>query len=182
MPIYTKKGDKGTTSIFKKEKGKAVRVSKADLLIETIGSVDEANSYLGILRSILIKGVMGIDLKKEIEYLQKDLFTIGSMLAGSKLQISDGRVGEFEDNIDKMDQILPKLTNFILPGGSEISAGLMFSRTLVRRAERRVVALTKIRRVNPTILIYLNRLSDYLFVLARWVNFKNNYKEMKWSN
>jgi cob(I)alamin adenosyltransferase len=180
MPIYTKKGDKGETSIFRRKMGKSVRVSKADLLIEAIGSIDEANSYLGIIASISNKVTSTKILKAKIEEIQKDLFTIGSMLAGAKLKIVSGRVEGLEKEIDEMDSKLPKLNNFILPGGSEVSAHLMFTRVVVRRAERRVVALAKKMTINHQLLKYLNRLSDYLFVLARWVNLQSKVKETKW--
>jgi len=180
MPIYTKKGDRGETSIFRKKEGQSIRVSKADLLIEAIGSIDESNSYLGIIAAKANKVPSTKILKGKIEKIQRDLFTIGSILAGAKLGLTGARVEELEQEIDEMDDKLPKLNNFILPGGSEVSAHLMFMRVIVRRAERRVVALAKKMTINHQLLKYLNRLSDYLFVLARWVNFQSKVKETKW--
>lgn len=180
MPIYTKKGDKGETSIFQKKNGRSIRLSKADLLIEAIGGVDEANSYLGIIASVTNKTPSTRTVKMKIEEIQRDLFTIGSILAGANLNLTLGRVEGFEREIDEMDKKLPKLNNFILPGGSETSAHIMFARVLVRRTERRVVALAKRMPIKQELMKYLNRLSDYLFVLARWVNLQNEVKETKW--
>ena len=189
MSIYTKKGDDGKTSIFKKKEGKTVRVSKASLLVEVIGSVDEVNSYLGIITSKLktqkLKLKNSIQNSK-IEEIQRNLFEIGSVLAGADILLKDLKVEKLEKEIDRIENKLPKLTGFILPGGLEISAQIMFARTLVRRIERKIVWLidrsgnksnnNKFREIIP----YMNRLSDYLFVLARWINYKNRVKEIKW--
>ncbi len=191
MAIYTKKGDRGETSIYKKNAGKNIRLSKSDILIEAIGSVDEANSYLGIVNSLFKTQILEMKtktgyliLKKRIEGVQRNLFTIGSTLAGAEVELKELRAEELEKEIDKMEKELPKLTNFILPGGSVISAHLMYARTLVRRAERRTVALTRNSSfiIHNSVLKYLNRLSDYLFVLARYENFREGIKDNLWIN
>lgn len=158
MSIYTKKGDRGETSIFNGKK-----ISKDSLLIEAIGSIDEANSWLGV-----VGGLDGV---------QKDLMIISSVLAGAKLEFGLDKTKRLEQEIDKLDKILPPLKNFILPGGSRTGAELHFARTLVRHAERAVVTLSKTRDLKSEILIYLNRLSDYLYILARYSNFKEKKKE-----
>ena len=161
MTIYTRKGDKGKTGVFN---GK--RLSKDSLLIGAIGSIDEANSWLGVVSGF--------------EEIQKDLMTISSILAGAKLKFSSVKSKKLEKEIDKLDKILPPLKHFILPGGSETGAKLHFARTLVRRAERAVVGLLNKEKVKPEILIYLNRLSDYLFMHARFANFQDGTREVEW--
>jgi cob(I)alamin adenosyltransferase len=185
MSIYTKKGDKKETSIFSKKGGKAMRLSKADPLIEAIGAIDEANSYLGIIVSKLKTQKSKVKTKTQklkLEEIQRNLFTIGAVLAGANVEIKKGSTKELEKEIDRMGKELPKLTKFILPGGSVISAHLMYARALVRKAERRVVFLTQKSKLKSqnSILEYMNRLSDYLFVQARRVNYKNKIEEVKW--
>lgn len=161
MSIYTKKGDKGKTCLFKGD-----RISKDSPRIGAIGTVDEANSYLGVIGGF--------------EEIQRDLMTISSILAGAKLKFSSVKSKKLEKEIDKLDKILPPLKHFILPGGSEIGAKLHFARTLVRHAECIVVGLSKKERVKLEILVYLNRLSDYLYMKAREENFKKGIKEEVW--
>lgn len=164
MPIYTKKGDRGETGIFN---GK--RVSKSDALIEAIGTVDELNATLGNLR------VKREELKK-LEQIQSDLFSIGARLAGAEIKVDlEKRVLEMEKEIDKMWKEMPPLKNFVLPSGQ-----IHLARTICRRAERRLVSVPIIHNTFPIILVYVNRLSDYLFCLARWVNFKSGVKEKTW--
>ena len=167
--VYTKKGDGGATGLF----GTKRRVSKASVLIQAIGAVDEANSYLGI---VISKSPQPQGLTPKLMKVQSDLFAIGSMLAGAEVEWKSRRVEEFEREIDQMEGQLPVQTHFILPGGSELSAHLFYARALVRRAEREMVEV----KVSGPILQYINRLSDYLFILARWVNFKNGEKEIFW--
>lgn len=163
MPIYTKTGDRGETGLFDGR-----RVPKDDALIEAIGAVDELNATLGNL------SFKKEDLRK-IEDVQKDLFAIGARLAGAEIKIDlEERVGEMEREIDEMWKKMPKLANFILPRG-----GLHVARAVCRRAERRVVAVRE-KRLEVSIK-YLNRLSDYLFCLARWENFRNRVKEATWT-
>lgn len=153
--IYTKKGDKGKTSLvgFKKS------VRKDNPIICALGSLDEANSYLGIAK-LDFKRKVGV--YKKLEEIQKDLMTISSVVVGAKLTFPKKRTGEIEKEIDIIEKRLPPLKHFIIPEGH-----LMYARALVRKAEREVVRL---KRMPPEILKYLNRLSDYLFNLHRWEN------------
>lgn len=174
MPIYTRTGDKGKTSLFNGKK-----VSKDSLVMQAIGSVDELNASLGLSAAKL----KNKKLKSEIEKIQLDLFVIGANLANPKsfLKIDSGkRVKEFEDLIDEMTKKLPRLMNFILPGGAEAGASLHLARTITRRTERNIVSLSKKQKLDPSILIYINRLSDLLFTMARFVNFKEKKKEIIW--
>lgn len=179
MKIYTKTGDSGQTSLFG---GK--RVSKANLRVEAYGTVDELNSMIGVVVS------MGHGTKdlvdKTLLKIQSDLFEIGSALAtpGDRIQetsvVLAKRVKEFEGIIDKMTEVLPELHNFILPGGASIAAQLHLARSVARRAERRVIALSVKEVIDTEIIVYFNRLSDLLFTMARFVNHQENKKEMIW--
>lgn len=150
MKIYTKTGDGGTTSLFN---GK--RVKKSHKIIEALGTIDELNASMGLLK---------------LTDIQKDLMAISAEVAGYKNQVLGSRVQWLEKEIDRMQKELPGLRNFILPTGQ-----IHLARAVCRRAERRINFLK-----NKNILKYLNRLSDYLFVLARWENFKNKKKEIIW--
>jgi len=178
MKIYTKTGDAGETSLFGGE-----RVSKAELRIEVYGTVDELNSWIGLLRDQKVNG-------KRAEVLidiQDRLFTIGSLLATlepDKLHqlpsLTEHDVSILEIQIDQMENTLPAMRNFILPGGHEsVSVGHV-TRTVCRRAERLVVRLNKAEEINPLIIKYLNRLSDYLFVLCRKMSVELSAKETPW--
>lgn len=178
VKIYTKTGDTGETSLYGGR-----RVPKFDLHLEALGQVDEANAALGLAFTQL-----GAEMYwTELEAIQNDLFTIGSELAtppdetiaGFSL-ITDLRTTELEQAIDVMEAELPKLSNFILPSGSSLAAHLHLARTVVRRAERAVTRLAAQEQVRPEVIQYLNRLSDYLFVLARHANMKAGGKETKW--
>ncbi len=165
MKIYTKTGDKGTTALFG---GK--RVSKADLRIDTYGTVDELNSWIGLLRDQSVNEINKIVL---IE-IQDRLFTMGSMLAtepgNTKVKIphlTSDDVKTLEHEIDKMDAELPAMKSFILPGGHQSVSFCHIARTVCRRAERLVIALDATEKVDGIVIQYLNRLSDYLFTLAR---------------
>lgn len=178
MSIYTKFGDKGKTSLYG---GKTV--SKSDIRVEAYGSCDELNSFLGIVLSNL----KDKKITKEILQIQIDLFEIGASLANlSKNKDSNlslylkKRIKNFEEEIDKYSKILPELENFIMPGGGKVGSKLHFARTLARRAERRIVALSEKQKINQDILIFINRLSDLLFVYARYVNKKEKKKEVLW--
>ncbi|MBI4153378.1 cob(I)yrinic acid a,c-diamide adenosyltransferase [Candidatus Woesebacteria bacterium] len=170
MAIYTKVGDRGETSLFKK----LAPISKDSVRINAIGAVDEANSYLGVIIS------ESTELKKPLNEIQKNLFVIGSILAGARLRFSKTKTKKLEIVIDRLEGNLPTLKNFILPGGGKIGAKLLFARALLRRAERAVVSLNSVEEVKPGIMVYLNRLSDYLFMIAREVNFKEGFKEEVW--
>jgi cob(I)alamin adenosyltransferase len=159
MAIYTKKGDKGETFLADHKR----QVSKSSLRIRALGAIDELNSYLGTIDN------------SELKDIQRDLFLIASILAGSNLRFSKTKTKKLETKIDKIEKQLPKLKKFVFPQGP-----LHFARALSRRVEREVVALSKQQKVKPQILTYLNRLSDYLFLLARKVNFDKGIKEKVW--
>lgn len=178
MSIYTKFGDKGKTSLYG---GKTV--SKASLRVEAYGTIDELNSFLGVV----VSDLKDKKLASNLTNIQNDLFEIGSAVSSiaknKDMQLSEfltARVGGFEKEIDSLSKKLPVLENFILPSGSKSGSKLHFARTLTRRAERRIVALSEKESVNKDILIYLNRLSDLLFVYARFVNKAEKKKEVLW--
>jgi len=169
MPIYTRTGDSGTTSLYG---GK--RISKADCQIETYGSIDELTSYIGLV-VVKLKNKKETDLLVEI---QKDLYQIMGFLSGAKtdLLFLENRVLTFEKNIDLIEEKLPKLTKFIIPGGNEISSLFQILRVLCRKAERKNIDFFNKTTINSKQLIiikYLNRLSDLFFDLARKYG-KNN--------
>lgn len=174
MAIYTRTGDKGKTSLFD---GK--RVLKSDKKVETYGTIDELNSSIGLAMAFVNNRL----IKKELEEIQNDLLEIGSSLAVSSTLPADqlkNRPKEFEILIDKLTKQLPPLNQFILPGGGKGGALLHLSRTIARRAERNVVQLGRYEKIDGVIMIYLNRLSDLLFTMARFVNFKERKKEIIW--
>ena len=177
MSIYTKKGDRGKTSLFKRTGKKDTRVSKNSKIICAIGAVDELNSFLGIVLAFS----RSKQLTKDVTLIQKNLLTIGSMLAGSKLKLEDNETNNLEKSIDKFDREIAPLKNFIMPQGTKTASLLQYSRTLTRRAEREVVSLSNNRHVKASILKYLNRLSDYLYTLSRWINLKEGGKEEIWN-
>jgi len=185
MKIYTKTGDKGQTSLFG-----GSRVLKSDLRIESYGTVDELNANIGLLRDNLTKKSLKNDLLK----IQNQLFTIGSMLATNpdKKTLKSGKdrlniplittkdVFYLEHQIDKINTNLPKMTHFIIPGGHPLVSSCHISRTVCRRAERQVVALKENSFVENVIIEYLNRLSDFLFVLARKLTLIHKAEEVLW--
>jgi len=176
MVIYTKRGDKGETSLFDKDASQRTRVSKGDLKVEALGAIDELNSFLGIV----ISHTEDLSLQARLKEVQKDLLTIGSITAGSKLSFSENKTKKLEGIIDELEGKLPVLKNFVLPGGTKTTSFLQYARALARRSERRMVVLSESEKVKPQILTYLNRLSDYLFMLAREANFKAGIKEEVW--
>lgn len=185
MKIYTKTGDKGITALYG-----GTRVLKNHSRIESYGTIDELNSYVGLIKD------QDIDLnsKKSLIKIQHDLFTLGSMLATPTEKqtlktgkqrlnipiISDASVTSLEEEIDTMNKDLPEMTHFILPGGHTTVSFCHIARTVCRRAERLTVCLNEEENLNPTILIYLNRLSDYLFTLARKLSKDLSAQEIKW--
>jgi len=174
MPIYTKTGDKGETSLFG---GK--RVSKDDVQVDAYGSIDELNCWVG-----LVSSQMNISEKKDLlEKIQADLLIIGGHLAGWKtdLHVLQTRVTEMEVEIDAMEDVLVPLKNFILPGGTLLAANIHLVRSTCRRVERQVVSLSKKQPVESSIIQYLNRLSDLLFVMARFINKVENIPDVIWS-
>jgi cob(I)alamin adenosyltransferase len=174
MAIYTRTGDAGTTSLFG---GK--RVLKCEELVDVYGSIDELNSWVGLIAS----QIESADVQQFLSAIQSDLFLIGSHLSGWKTELTvlGKRVGEMEVRIDAMEGETGKLRNFILPGGSELGAFTHLARSICRRVERQTVALAQKQKVEGGILIYLNRLSDYFFMLARFINKKKTVKEVIWS-
>lgn len=177
MKIYTKKGDKGETSLIGGD-----RVKKYHVRIEAYGTIDELNSYLGILRSFTDDSLNGPVLPE----VQDRLFTIGSLLAsapGSKMIVPDLHESDttlLEHSIDKMNEELPELKSFILPAGSIEVAHCHVARCICRRAERLIVHLGEEQEVEPGIIKYVNRLSDYLFVLGRYTAKKQKVEEVSW--
>lgn len=180
MKIYTRTGDAGTTGLFA-----GPRVSKDDQRIEAFGTVDELNSVIGVCRSHRIDP----DLDEQFQRVQSDLFTIGARLATTqpeKLKIclvGPTDVARLEDWIDQHEATVTPLEHFILPAGSPASASVHHARTVSRRAERRVVSLAKQCDESgfEQIVVFLNRLSDYLFVVARVLNHRGQVEESIWS-
>ncbi len=178
MKIYTKTGDEGLTSLIG-----GTRVPKYDLRIESYGTVDELNSYIGLIRDHDIDA----DQKDTLKEIQDRLFTIGAALASdpekSKMKIPDLHLSDItflESQIDEMNLVLPELKHFILPGGSPVVSICHVSRCVCRRAERISVHLKEESFVDEKVIIYLNRLSDYLFVLARKLCHDSNISENQW--
>jgi len=177
MKIYTKTGDAGMTSLYG---GK--RVSKDDIRIEAYGTVDELNSHIGLLISSLPTD----DQKELLTEIQKRLFTIGSILASDPSKelktpdLLDSDVQLLEKAMDNMDSQLEPLRTFILPGGSASNSTAHICRTVARRAERRTITLSGLADLDPIVVIYLNRLSDYLFILSRKIAQDIGHDEIPW--
>ena len=179
MKIYTKTGDTGETSLFDN-----TRASKADARVDAYGEVDELNACLGAARAAGVES----DIAQALEAIQKDLFALGARLADPSSRIADrvtkaavsaADVERLEQTLDRLDATLPPLRRFILPGGSPAGSLLHLARTVCRRAERRVVGLGP-GSVEPLVIVYLNRLSDLLFVMARAVNQRAGMAETEW--
>ena len=175
MKIYTKKGDSGTTSIIGKN-----NVDKHHMRIEAYGTIDELNSYLGLLSSY--NHVDFITQKKQLSLIQNILFKIGSSLASQnmKYKLSNSDIEKLERYIDKIEIYLPALTSFILPSGTTWSSYAHIARCVCRRSERRITLLNINEEIDQNIIKFINRLSDYLFVLARYINKINDVDEVKW--
>src|SRR5688572_1489611 len=185
MKIYTKTGDKGTTSLFG-----GTRVPKHHIRIESYGTVDELNAHIGLLKD----QETGAHTKEILNRIQDRLFTIGSTLATEpeKATLKSGKdrlgisrisaedIELLEQEMDRMNDELPPMTNFILPGGHQSVSFCHIARCVCRRAERMATALHEISPFDEMVLMYLNRLSDYLFVLARKLSKDLNAEEIKW--
>lgn len=178
MKIYTKTGDSGETSLFDN-----TRVRKSDARVDAYGEVDELNACLGVARA----AGMDADISSLIESLQKTLFAVGARLADpsakisarvTKASVGDADITMMEEAIDRFEVELPPLRAFILPGGSPAGAALHHARTVCRRAERRAVSLGDASHAQ--VVVYLNRLSDLLFVMARTVNHRSGMLETEW--
>jgi cob(I)alamin adenosyltransferase len=178
MKVYTRKGDKGKTGLIG-----GTRVPKYSLRIESYGTVDELNSYIGLLRD----RTLSESFKEELIFIQDRLFTLGSLLAQDpekksmelpQVKLED--IESLEKSIDKMDEELPPMKSFVLPGGHETVSFCHIARCVCRRAERLVTELSEETELNELILAYLNRLSDYLFVYARLASHRLNAEEIPW--
>jgi cob(I)alamin adenosyltransferase len=172
-------GDAGETSLFDNS-----RVSKSDSRVDAYGEVDELNACLGVARS----AARDADLDAVLEPIQRDLFALGARLADpagriaervAKAAVTDADISRLEDAIDRFELELPPLRYFVLPGGSSLGALLHLARTVCRRAERRVVALGPAPE-RHLLIVYLNRLSDLLFVMARVANHRADVPEVRW--
>ncbi len=178
MKIYTRTGDKGKTALLG---GK--RVLKSNTRIEAYGNIDELNAYLGLIRD-------HEELKHHFDFLvkiQNELFVIGSHLAtepGKSFNyipdVSKEIINQLEKGIDSMNEDLPEMKNFILPGGNKLVSFIHIARCVCRRAERSIISLSEKENIKSEIVIFINRLSDYLFVLARWASSELNVKEVIW--
>ena len=179
MKIYTKTGDAGDTGLLG-----GMRVSKADLRVDAYGEVDELNASLGTTAA----NVSNTEIGSVLEQIQRDLFSVGALLANptraggknDKISLDLEDVHRLEETIDRFDSRLPDLTQFILPGGSPGGSLLHQARSVCRRAERKVVALASSEPVAESVIPYLNRLSDLLFVLARFENQDRGVEEKPW--
>jgi len=180
MKIYTRTGDRGDTGMFGGE-----RVQKDDLRVEAYGTVDEANAAIGLARAA--GAPTGID--EVLLRVQSELFVLGAELACAAEKtdrlgltlVDSARVDQLERDIDAFEQKLPELKNFVLPAGTSVAAALHLARTVCRRAERRVLAASRTAAVRPELVVYLNRLSDLLFVLARAANQEAGRVDVPWS-
>ena len=179
--VYTRKGDQGQTSLVGGQ-----RVSKACVRLEAYGTIDELSSHLGLLAAMLPEG----HEKTLVERIQNNLFNVCTNLATDQGQtplypsayLPEGAIKELEDEVDSIMHELPERQGFILPGGTQQSAQAHVCRTVCRRAERRIVALSEEATVSPEVQQYVNRLSDYLFILAKKLNFLAGKSEKVWQN
>jgi cob(I)alamin adenosyltransferase len=180
MKIYTRTGDDGTTGLIG-----GSRVKKFNLRLEAYGTVDELNSYIGVIRSLQTNP--GADVV--LERIQNKLFVIGANLATEdlaglirkQLPCSEADIELLEKEMDLMNEVLPELKNFILPGGCQASSFCHVARTVCRRAERHIVELAEKNDIDVNLIKYVNRLSDYLFVLSRKVSMDQEVPEILWS-
>ena len=179
--VYTRGGDMGKTSLVGGQ-----RVSKASVRLEAYGTVDELSSHLGLLAAMLPD-----DADKEmIVRIQNCLFNVCTNLATDQentplypsAYLPEGEIELLEQKVDEIMQLLPERQGFVLPGGTQEAAQAHICRTICRRAERRIVALSEVTRITPSVLQYVNRLSDYLFVLAKKINFNAGRSEIVWQN
>ncbi len=180
MKIYTRTGDKGSTGLFGGD-----RVSKDHLRIEAYGTVDETNSMIGLGRSFLPNEGYN-EIEEMLHRIQSELFVLGADLAtpiSAKVnvpRIEAEQIERLENHIDELEADLPPLKHFILPGGAQAASAIHAARTICRRAERRTVSLQQEDELNEQAAIYLNRLSDLLFVMARWLNHRAGIEEEAW--
>ncbi len=183
--IYTKTGDKGETSLFTGQ-----RVPKNDPVIEAVGTADECNSALGAAIALLPQEEKYQQIKNQLEIIQHALFDVGAHLATPRTRAVNSKLEKtrfdhdgielLESWIDEMEEQLPSLKNFILPGGHPAAAMLHLARSICRRSERIVTPLNQHAEVSDNVIVFLNRLSDYLFVLSRYVNHLTGSQESNW--
>ena len=187
MRIYTRTGDKGETGLFG-----GVRVPKTHPRVSAYGAIDELNCHLGGVRSLLGREAELVELDAALKRIQGECFVVGTLLAAPADQLSKlsgpfskglppAAASRLESEIDAWSRLLPPLTNFILPGGGPIGASLHVARAVARRAEREVVDLSATEPLAEGVLVYLNRLSTWLFVGARWANAQQNREETPWT-
>jgi cob(I)alamin adenosyltransferase len=180
MKIYTRTGDDGTTGLIG-----GSRVKKHNIRLEAYGTIDELNSYMGLIRTMQSNK----NTDRVLEIIQNKLFVIGANLATEEsanqirkqLPCSKSDIELLEQEMDRMNDELPELRNFVLPGGSQVSAFCHVARTVCRRAERRIVELAEKSETDTNLIKFINRLSDYLFVLSRKVNLDLKAPEILWS-
>ena len=188
MKIYTKTGDNGTTSLCD-----GTRSSKDDMRVEAYGTLDELNAHIGLLISLLQtssskEGVRSAaNLTDFLSEIQEELFVIGGELARAKIKTEElvstqKFIAKIETSIDELSSQLPVQHHFVLPGGIIPASQSHVCRTICRRAERRIVALSHVATVSPKILIFVNRLSDYFFTLSRYLNNDSGISEKTWKN
>ena len=179
--VYTRTGDQGETSLVG-----GVRIKKSDIRLEAYGTVDELSAHLGMLVAMMSEG----EERDTVIRVQNNLFNVCTHLATDQSQtplypsahLADGEVELLEERIDTLMKQLPECQGFILPGGCKTAAQAHICRTVCRRAERRISALAEIAQVGPEMQRYVNRLSDYLFVLAKIINFNEGKSEIIWKN
>jgi len=180
IKIYTKTGDNGATYLIG-----GSRVKKYDLRLESYGTVDELNAWIGMIRSSKLPA----NIAGYLTEVQNKLFNIGSLLASDEkgdtftmpLPITEENIRFLENAIDEMEDGLPEITHFIILGGDLLVSYCNVARTVCRRAERRIVELSELKKVQPEIVKYINRLSDFLFVLARRLNHNSGTEEIFWT-
>lgn len=179
--VYTRRGDQGMTDLMG-----GVRISKADIRLEAYGTVDELSSHLGLLAALLTDD----DDREYIFHIQNTLFNVGCHLATDQEQteliaaarLPEGEIKAMEERIDAMMAVLPQMRGFILPSGCQAAAQAHVCRTVCRRAERCITALSAMTAVDAEMMQYVNRLSDYLFILAKKINFNKGIEEILWQN
>lgn len=179
--VYTRTGDKGETSIVG-----GIRMKKCSERLEAYGTVDELSSHLGLLAAMMAEG----EDRDLIIRVQNNLFNVCTNLATDQSQtplypsakLADGEIELLEQEVDRIMKLLPERQGFVLPGGTQTAAQAHVCRTVCRRAERRIVALAEVAVVSPEVQQYINRLSDYLFVLAKKINFNAGVSEIVWQN
>lgn len=179
--VYTRTGDKGTTSLVG-----GVRIKKSDPRLDAYGTVDELSAHLGLLAAMMT----GDDNRQTIIRIQNNLFNVCTHLATDQSQtplypsahLAEGEVAFLEQEVDRLMKLLPERQGFVLPGGTPTAAQAHVARTVCRRAERRIAALAEVAVVGEEMQQYVNRLSDYLFVLAKIINFNSGQSEIIWQN